>query len=163
METLLSLLPVLLIGGMLYLFFLTISDAVRLKGREKVAWIAILILLFPLGSIIYVLVSPNKQNSKLLEKRPALVASIIALIILMSFTVFAAINTAPRLREVPLSEVIQQANNGQIKRIEVKGDELRITRHGENEPSQRSRRESGYSLAEQGIDTKKAEVVTVPE
>jgi len=55
------------------------------------------------------------------------------------------------LRQVPFSEVIQRANNGEISKIESTGDVLRITKKGETEPTEQSRKESGSSIYEQGL------------
>lgn len=55
------------------------------------------------------------------------------------------------LREVPFSEVIQRANNGEISKIESTGDVLKITKKGETEPTEQSRKESGSSIYEQGL------------
>jgi hypothetical protein len=62
MEILVALLPVLIIGGMFYLLVITIRDALRLKGTEQIAWICLIIFLFPLGSIILLLAKPSKKN-----------------------------------------------------------------------------------------------------
>jgi hypothetical protein len=61
MEPLASLLPVLLIGGLLYIFIISIRDAVKLNGSEKIAWVCLIIFLFPLGSIIFLLAKPKSK------------------------------------------------------------------------------------------------------
>ena len=61
METILSLVPLLLIGGMLYLLIITLRDAFRLKGSERIAWVCLIIFIFPLGSIIFLFAKPNKE------------------------------------------------------------------------------------------------------
>ena len=65
---------------------------------------------------------------------------------------FSSYNTDESLEEVALSEVIQRANTGEISKIEVTGNALKITKTGEEEPTQESRKEAGASLLEQGLE-----------
>lgn len=53
MELLLSLLPVILVGGALYLFVITLRGALILTSSEQVAWTLAVILAFPFGSILF--------------------------------------------------------------------------------------------------------------
>lgn len=82
----------------------------------------------------------------------------VALIILIGLIIFAAYRQPSKLEQVPISDVISRSNDGQIKLIELTGDELVITKKGENDPSQESRKETGSSLSEQGLDTSKVEL-----
>jgi len=60
------------------------------------------------------------------------------------------------LKSVALSDVIKRANNGEIAKIEVRGNELTVTEKGKKEPTIKSFKEDGSSLKEQGLkpDTK---------
>ena len=66
------------------------------------------------------------------------------------------------LEKVPISSVIQRANNGEITRIEIQGNDVKITPKGESEPTERSIKEGGSSLYEQGLEQDKTEVAVVP-
>ncbi len=57
------------------------------------------------------------------------------------------------LESVALSEVVSSANNGEVSEIEVIGDELKVTKKGEEDPSVKSLKESGSTLYEQGLET----------
>lgn len=72
------------------------------------------------------------------------------------FWVFGNGNT--QLEEVPISQVISEANDGKIAKLEVVGNEVLITKEGEDEPSQKSYKQEG-NLQEQGLETGKTNVV----
>lgn len=79
-------------------------------------------------------------------------AGFIALLVLFGLIIYAAVNTPSRLNTVPFSQVISDANNGKISRITVKGEqELEITRTGQNQPTEKSYKEAGSSIYEQGL------------
>lgn len=61
MEVVSALLPVLVIGGMLYLLIATLLSAVKLQGNDKIVWVLIIIFIFPLGSLIYLIANPHKK------------------------------------------------------------------------------------------------------
>lgn len=75
----------------------------------------------------------------------------ISLIILFGLIVFAAFSQPTQLKEVPFSQVISDANNGKVKKITVNGNELTITPAGQSKPTQRSYKEEGSSIYEQGL------------
>jgi cell division protease FtsH len=87
----------------------------------------------------------------------------IALVILTGLIIFAAYGQPSKLKEVPLSEVVKSANAGEVQKITVKGDELEVTKKGENEPSQRSRKDPSSSIYEQGLSNKDVEIQVKPE
>lgn len=75
---------------------------------------------------------------------------------------------AGALREVPLSDVVRRANNGEIARIELQGDTVKVTPKGNDKPTERATKETGSTLYEQGLDRakvaeNKTEVKVVPE
>lgn len=75
----------------------------------------------------------------------------------------ALLNGQNNLKEVPISEVIQRANDGKISRIEIQGNEVKVTPKGEDEPTQRSVKEGGSSIYEQGLrQDSSAEVAVTP-
>ncbi len=82
----------------------------------------------------------------------------IALIILIGMIIFAATGQPDNLREVAFSDVITRANEGEIAKIEVKNNDLEITNKGEDQPSQKSQKEPGSSIYEQGLENRDVEV-----
>lgn len=103
--------------------------------------------------------SPNKKKS----------SNLIRLSIFWAILVFAALVTwsmltgDTNLKEVSISSVISRANDGDIKRIDVQGNDLKVTPKGESQPTERSVKEGGSSLYEQGLkQDSKAEVNVTP-
>lgn len=90
-------------------------------------------------------------------------AGFMALLILFGLIIFAAIGQPSGLKEVPYSDVIKRANNGEIKRITIKGNDLEITKKGEEKPSEHSRKEAGSSIYEQGLTNRDIEVANESE
>ncbi len=86
-----------------------------------------------------------------------------ALIVLVGLVVYAAYNQPSQLKEVPVSEVLSQANAGEIKSITITGDKLEITKKGEDKPTEQSRKEPGSSIYEQGLENREVEVKNNPE
>jgi cell division protease FtsH len=90
-------------------------------------------------------------------------AGFIALVVLFGLVIYAAVRTPETLKTVPFSQVINQANNGQIKTIEVDGDQtLQITPVGANHATEKSYKEAGSSIYEQGLKQGKVELVNKP-
>jgi len=90
-------------------------------------------------------------------------AGFIALIVLFGLVVYSALHTPDTLKTVPFSQVISQANSGQIKQIEVEGDQaLQITPVGANHATEKSFKEAGSSIYEQGLKQGKVELINKP-
>lgn len=87
----------------------------------------------------------------------------VALIILTGLIVFAAYNQPSKLKEVPLSDVVTQANNGEVSHITITGNDLTVTKKGEDKPTISSRKEPGSSIYEQGLEQGKTTVEVKPE
>lgn len=63
MRYLAVLIPVALIIGMIYVFYLSIKGAFEIqKDADKIAWVLLIVLLFPLGSILFFIINPNKKK-----------------------------------------------------------------------------------------------------
>ena len=56
-----------------------------------------------------------------------------------------------KLKEVAISDVILRANKGEISKLEIQGNDVRITRKGEKRASEKSVKESG-TIYEQGLE-----------
>ncbi len=61
-----------------------------------------------------------------------------AVIIVIGLSLAALFSPKENLEEVPISDVIQRANSGEIAKIEGQGGELQITPKGKDKPTQRS-------------------------
>lgn len=96
-------------------------------------------------------------------KRGAKNFGFIALIILFGLIVFSAYGQPKTLEEVPLTEVVKQANAGDFEKITVSGSTLEITKKGEDEPSLVSHKDPAVGLREEGLDTSKVSVDYEPE
>ncbi len=106
----------------------------------------------------------KNKNSKQSPKRTGMKnAGFIALLALFGLVVFASYGNQPKLQEVPLSQVVQEANSGNYSKITVKGSELEITKKGEDKASITSYKDPQASLREEGVDYTKVTVDTKPE
>jgi cell division protease FtsH len=89
-------------------------------------------------------------------------AGFVALLVLFGLIIYAAVNTPSQLKTVPFSQVVSQANEGKIQTITVKGDELEITPKGASKPTEKSFKESGSSIFEQGLKQGKTTIYNEP-
>ncbi len=87
----------------------------------------------------------------------------VALIVLFGLIAFAAYNQPSQLKEVPLSDVVNQANNGEVSYITITGNELEVTKKGDDKPTVQSHKEPGSSIYEQGLEHGKTTVDVQPE
>lgn len=56
-----ALIPVLLIGGLLWLFIWTLVDALKLTNPNRVPWVIVIIVFFPIASIVYLIIRPRPK------------------------------------------------------------------------------------------------------
>ena len=89
-------------------------------------------------------------------------AGFIALLILLGLIVYAAFNQPSKLQQVPFSQAISDANAGKTKQILVNGDELQITPDGQNAATEKSYKEPGSSIYEQGLKQGKVQLSNKP-
>ncbi|MBP7807223.1 ATP-dependent zinc metalloprotease FtsH [Candidatus Saccharibacteria bacterium] len=105
----------------------------------------------------------NKKKISGGDKKKGIKNVIFAFMLLfVGLLILAATNQPSNLESVPINEVINRANNGEIKQITVQGNELTITKQGEDQPSQESRKEAGSSIYEQGLENRDVKVVIEP-
>ncbi len=90
---------------------------------------------------------PKKPNNML---RLTLFWAILVIVVL---SVIAVMTPRDTLKSVPLSEVIKEANAGQLKKIEVQGNALKITPNDADTPTEKSTKDAASSLQEQGLKT----------
>ena len=89
-------------------------------------------------------------------------AGLMALLVLLGLVFFAAFSHPSTLKQVPFSQVISDANSGKIKSITVNGDTLEVTPAGESKPTEKSFKESGSSIYQQGLQQGKVELNNRP-
>lgn len=104
----------------------------------------------------------NKKGNDYNRRRGFRSFGFIALVILGGLLVFAAYRQPSNLEQVPFNDVINRANDGEIKTIVVTGDELTVTKKGDDEATQESRKESGSSIYEQGLTNREVEIINKP-
>src|SRR4051812_20499271 len=90
-------------------------------------------------------------------------AGFIALLILFALVVLAAFKQPTQLRDVPFSQVISDANHGRISQIVVSGDELLVTPKGAHAATEKTFKESGSSIYEQGLQQGKVSLTNKPQ
>ena len=103
--------------------------------------------------------TPPTSNGKRRGKN----AAFAALIVLFGLFVWASTTQGPKLNNMAFNEVIKQANDGQIQKIEVTGDELKVFKNkSDKTASNLSRKEAGSSIYEQGLTNRDVEVDVKP-
>jgi len=86
---------------------------------------------------------PSKNNKKITNMiRLSLFWSIVIVCVLALMAIFSP---AEELKTIPISEVISQANKGEIKKIEGQGGDLKITLKDQDKPTQQSYVTGGVS------------------
>ena len=76
----------------------------------------------------------------------------VALLLLFGLIIFSATNQPSPLKDVAFSDVVRRANSGEIKKLEIAGDEITVTKKSEDKASEKSRKEAGSSIYEQGLN-----------
>ena len=102
--------------------------------------------------------SPLGSNSRKTFKN----FGFVALIILIALVALAALNQPSNLKTIPFSQVISEANAGKIKQITIQNDSLEITPQDESKPTEKSNKEPGSSIYEQGLTNRNVTVDVKP-
>ena len=89
-------------------------------------------------------------------------AGFIALIVLFGLIIYAALNQPSTLKTVPFSQVVSEANSGKIQQITVKGNELTVTPKGQAKATEKSNKEDGSSIYQQGLQQGKVVLINEP-
>lgn len=74
-----------------------------------------------------------------------------AIIALFVIAGVAFLTPQDNLKQVAISDVISRANNGQIAKIEIQGDDVKVTPVGSDKPTEKSTKQSNSSIQEQGL------------
>jgi cell division protease FtsH len=107
--------------------------------------------------------SSNKPKGGKSNKRGMKNAGFVALLVLFGLIIFAAYGQPSSLKTISTSEAIRQANAGQYSKVIEKGNELTITKKGEDKPTLKSTVDPNASLKDQGFNTTKFDVSYTPE
>ena len=86
----------------------------------------------------------------------------IALVVLFSLIIFAAMSQSATLQPIPISTAINNANAGDYQKIEVSGNELDITKKGDSQPTLKSYKDPNASLKDEGLTNKNVDVSYKP-
>jgi cell division protease FtsH len=92
--------------------------------------------------------APKKKTNNIL--RLSLFWAILVVGVLATISI---LSPQENLKSVALSDVVNRANSGEIKKIEVQGNELKITPEGSDSPTEKSTKDAASSLQEQGLKT----------
>ncbi len=79
-----------------------------------------------------------------------------SIVVFMGLALWAIYAPPQNLKEVPISEVVKQSNQGQIAKLEISGDTVLVTPLSDKaggKPTEKSRKESGSSIYQQGLRT----------
>ena len=87
----------------------------------------------------------------------------ITLLVLIGLIVVASMGKTAPLKSVAFSDVIRRANAGQIQQITIQGNDLQVTKKGESAANEKSRKEPGSSIYEQGLSNRDVVVEVKPE
>lgn len=85
-----------------------------------------------------------------------------AILVFLVLTVIALTTPQTNLKDVAISDVISRANKGEIEKIEIQGNDVKVTPEGQSEPKEKSVKEANSSIYEQGLQQGKTEVKIVP-
>jgi len=82
-----------------------------------------------------------------------------AVLVFIVLVVIAITSPHGSLKDVPISDVIQRANSGQVSKLEIQGNDIKVTPKGQKQATEKSVKEGGSSLYEQGLEHNKTEVI----
>ncbi len=83
-----------------------------------------------------------------------------AIVFLIGAAILTTIFPISSLTKVPISDVINRANNGEVSKLEISGDDVKVTVKGEESPTEESTKEDS-SIYEQGLNTDAPVEVTI--
>ncbi len=94
-----------------------------------------------------------QKNTGSPKKRGMKNAGFIALLVLFGLIIFASYGNKTKLQELPLSQVISEANSGKYKEITIIGNEkIEVTKQGEDKASIKSSKETTTNIYDQGLN-----------
>jgi cell division protease FtsH len=105
--------------------------------------------------------SPNRPGTN--GRRGFRSFGFIALLILFALIIFAAYGQSGSLKEIPLTQAVSDNNAGKYSKLEVGGNEVKITEKGKDTASLKTFMDPDATLKEEGFDVGKVEVSNKPE
>lgn len=101
-----------------------------------------------------------KKSIKVPKKSPgggdkkSMIKNIGFVLILLFFgaVIFFGSPKSNELESVAFSDVIKRANNGEIKKLDITGENIKVTKKDQDKPTQKTRKEQGSSIYEQGLN-----------
>jgi cell division protease FtsH len=85
------------------------------------------------------------------------------LMVIVVSAVFMLGSGNDELKEVTLTSVTNRANKGEISKIEIQGNDIKVTPKGQDKPTEKSFKDGSSSIYEQGLDKDtSSEVKVVP-
>lgn len=100
-----------------------------------------------------------------MNKKPKDIIRLALFWVLVVFAIMAGIafmSPNDGLKSVAISDVIKRANSGEIAKIEIQGNDLKITPKGSNKPTEKSTKQADSSLQDQGLKTGATELTVIP-
>lgn len=86
----------------------------------------------------------------------------VAILLLFVLIGVAAYSQPSQLKEIPISQAVQDANAGKYQEIVVHGQQLTITKKGEDKPTLRSTMEEGATTQDEGIKKDRVTITAKP-
>jgi cell division protease FtsH len=90
-------------------------------------------------------------------------AGFIAIIVLLGLVLFAALNQPSTLQKIPLTTAIKDSNAGQYSSLSVNGNEVDITKKGDNHATLKTYLEPNATLKQEGFNFDKVQVSATAE
>lgn len=81
-----------------------------------------------------------------------------AILVFIALAALAFASPQSTLKDVSFSEVIRRANSGEIAKLEIQANEIKVTPKGQQKPTEKSIKEAGSSIYEQGLKQDATEV-----
>jgi len=84
-----------------------------------------------------------------------------ALILFGALAAWALVAPHAALKDVPISDVVRRANAGEVSKLEIQGNDVRVTPKGKTDATEKSVKETG-SIYDQGLKQGAVEVSVIP-
>ena len=85
---------------------------------------------------------PKPSNNKKTIKN----IGFLLILVIIGAVVYFGYNQPENLAEKPYNDVINRANSGEISKLEIKGEEIKVTLKGQEQPSEKTRLQEGVDL-----------------
>lgn len=99
---------------------------------------------------------PKKKMSNLIRLSLFWAVLVFAVLAVVAFT-----SPQTNLKDVSISDVIKRANAGDIAKLEIQGNDVKVTPKGQDKATEKSVKEGSSSIYEQGLQQNKTEVSVV--